>query len=58
MKRSLRSAAVLGGTLVGIDKSAGQYNWVDMSREYYVDRNSQFIVLNNPFATYGRVGVV
>ena len=44
---------MLGGTLVGIDKSAGQYNWVAMTREYYVDRNSQFIVLNNPFAATG-----
>jgi len=45
--------AVLGGTLVGVDKSAGPNNWVAMTREYYVDRNSQFIVLNNPFATTG-----
>lgn len=47
-------AAVLGGTLVGVDKSAGPNNWVAMSREYYVDRNSQFIVLNNPFAASGQ----
>ncbi len=46
--------AVLGGTLVGIDKSAGPNNWVAMSREYYVDRDSQNIVLNNPFATTGQ----
>jgi hypothetical protein len=46
--------AVLGGTLVGIDKSAGPNNWVAMSREYYVDRNSQFIVLNNPFEASGK----
>lgn len=45
--------AVLGGTFVGIDKSGGQYNWVNMSREYYVDRNSQYVVLNNPFAATG-----
>ena len=45
--------AVLGGTLVGVDKSTGPNNWVAMSREYYVDRNSQFIVLNNPFAATG-----
>jgi hypothetical protein len=45
--------AVLGGTLVGVDKSTGPNNWVAMTREYYVDRNSQFIVLNNPFATTG-----
>jgi len=46
-------AAVLGGTLVGVDKSAGQHNWVNMSREYYVDRNSQYVILNNPFAATG-----
>ncbi len=46
--------AVLGGTLVGVDKSAGPNNWVAMTREYYVDRNSQFIVLNNPFAVTGQ----
>jgi hypothetical protein len=45
--------AVLGGTLVGVDKSSGPNNWAAMTREYYVDRNSQFIVLNNPFATTG-----
>ncbi len=47
-------AAVLGGTLVGIDKSAGPHNWVSMTREYYVNRNSQFVVLNNPFAQSGQ----
>ncbi len=46
--------AVLGGTLVGVDKSAGPFNWVSMSREYYVDRNSQFVVLNTPFSTSGQ----
>lgn len=46
-------AAVLGSTLVGIDKSAGPNNWVSMTREYYVDRNDQFLILNNPFATSG-----
>jgi hypothetical protein len=46
--------AVLGGTLAGIDKSAGPYNWVSMTREYYVNRNGQYIVLNNPFATSGQ----
>lgn len=45
--------AVLGGTLVGIDKSAGPNNWVAMTREYYVDRNSQYIVLNTPFSASG-----
>jgi hypothetical protein len=46
-------AAVLGGTLVGVDKTAGPYNWVSMTREYYVNRNSQFVVLNTPFSASG-----
>jgi peptidoglycan hydrolase-like protein with peptidoglycan-binding domain len=46
-------AAVLGGTLGGIDKTAGVYNWVSMTRGYYVNRNSQF-VLNNPSAQSGQ----
>jgi hypothetical protein len=46
--------AVLGGTLVGVDKSAGPFNWVSMAREYYVDRNSQFVVLNTPFSASGQ----
>lgn len=45
--------AVLGGTLVGIDKSAGPLNWVSMTREYWVNRNSQNIVLNTPFSASG-----
>ena len=47
-------AAVLGGTLVGVDKSAGPNDWVAMTREYYVDRNSQYIVLNTPFSVSGQ----
>ncbi len=46
--------AVLGGTLVGVDKSQGPYNWVEMSREYYVNRNNQFVVLNTPFSVSGQ----
>ncbi len=46
--------AVLGGTLAGIDKTAGAYNWVSMTREYYVNRNGQYIILNNPFAASGQ----
>ncbi|WP_148073348.1 hypothetical protein [Bythopirellula goksoeyrii] len=46
-------AAVLGGTLVGVNKSAGPYNWVSMAREYYVNRNGQYIVLNSPFSVSG-----
>jgi hypothetical protein len=47
-------AAVWGGTLVGVDKSAGPYNYVAMSKEYYVDRNSQYVVLNTPFSSSGQ----
>ena len=39
---------------MGVDKTAGPYNWVAMSREYYVDRNSQFVVLNTPFSASGQ----
>jgi hypothetical protein len=45
--------AVLGATLVGIDKSTGPNNWVSMSREYYINRNQQNIVLNTPFSVSG-----
>src|SRR4030095_3859879 len=44
----------LGGTRLGMDKTAGPYNWVAMSREYYVDRNSQYVVLNTPFSVSGQ----
>ena len=47
-------AAVLGGTLVGVDKTAGPYNWVSMSREYFINRNSQYVVLNTPFSVSGQ----
>jgi hypothetical protein len=30
--------AILGSTLIGIDKSAGPINWVSMTREYYINR--------------------
>ena len=46
--------AVLGGTLVDVDKTTGPYNWVAMTREYYVNRNTQFIVLNTPFSVSGQ----
>ena len=46
--------AVLGGTLVDVDKTTGPYNWVAMTQEYYVNRNSQSIVLNTPFSVSGQ----
>jgi hypothetical protein len=45
--------AVLGSTLVGIDKSAGPLNWVSMTREYYIDRNNEFIMMNRTDSASG-----
>ncbi len=45
--------AVLGGTLLGIDKTTGPYNWVALTREYYVERNSENVVLNKPLDSSG-----
>lgn len=47
-------AAVLGGTLVGVDKTAGPHNWVSMTREYYRGSGGTNLVLNNPFAQSGQ----
>ena len=45
--------AVLGSTLMGIDKSAGPLNWVSMTREYYIDRNNEFIMMNRTDSASG-----
>lgn len=47
-------AAVVGATLVGIDKS-NQHgeNWVLMLKEFYNDRNGLNLVLNNPSGNTG-----
>jgi hypothetical protein len=45
--------AVLGSTLVGIDKSAGPLNWVSMTREYYINRNNEFIMMNRTDSASG-----
>jgi hypothetical protein len=45
--------AILGSTLVGIDKSAGPLNWVSMTREYYINRNNEFIVMNRTDSASG-----
>ena len=45
--------AVLGGTLVGVDKTTGPYNWVALTQEYYVQHNSEYVILNNPYAGTG-----
>jgi len=46
--------AILGSTLVGINKAAGPVNWVSNMREYYIDRNNEFIVFNNPETVSGQ----
>jgi hypothetical protein len=45
--------AVLGSTLIGIDKASGPLNWVSMTREYYIDRNNEFIYMNRPDSASG-----
>ena len=45
--------AVLGGTLMGIDKTAGPYNWVSMTREYYAGFRGHRLILNTPFSVSG-----
>jgi hypothetical protein len=45
--------AVLGSTLMGIDKSAGPLNWVSMTREFYIDRNNEFIMMNRTDSASG-----
>lgn len=39
--------AVLGATVGGIDKSAGEHNWVDMCSAYFNTKTGQNVVLNN-----------
>ena len=46
--------AVLGGTLVGIDKAAGPLNWVSMTREYYAGSRGHGLILNTPFSVSGK----
>jgi hypothetical protein len=41
--------AVLGGSLVGIDKSSGPHNWVSMTREFSGDMRGLPLILNGPF---------
>jgi hypothetical protein len=45
--------AVLGSTLIGIDKSSGPLNWVSMTREYYINRNDEFIFMNRTDSASG-----
>src|SRR5687768_6029493 len=39
--------ALLGATIAGIDKSAGEHNWVQMAQVYFNSGNGQNVVLNN-----------
>jgi hypothetical protein len=45
--------AVLGGTLVGIDKASGPLNYVSMMREWYIDRNGEFVFMNRTDSATG-----
>jgi hypothetical protein len=45
--------SILGSTLVGVDKSSGPLNWVSMTREYYIDRNNEFIFMNRTDSASG-----
>ncbi len=45
--------AVLGGSLVGIDKSAGPHNYVSMSREFFGIARNEPLILNGPFGGSG-----
>ncbi len=40
--------SVLGATLIGIDKTLGEYNWVQMCEAFYCTANEEYLVLNKP----------
>ncbi len=40
--------SVLGATLVGIDKTRGEHNWVQMCEQYYCSASGENLVLNKP----------
>lgn len=40
--------ALLGATLVGIDKSAGPINWARRCAPYYADRPGEGVIVNDP----------
>ena len=46
--------AVLGGSLVGIDKSSGPHNYVSMTREFSGDLRGHPLILNLPFGGSGQ----
>jgi len=47
-------AAVLGATLVGIDKRAGEHDWVRMCEQFFAAGNGQNLVLNGPKSESGQ----
>ena len=46
-------AALLGGTLAGIDKSANKHNWILAAEGYFVSSNGQNLILNSYKAKAG-----
>jgi hypothetical protein len=48
--------AVLGGSLVGIDKSTGPRNYVSMTREFFGVLRGEPLILNGPFGGSGGSG--
>jgi hypothetical protein len=46
--------SVLGATLIGIDKTRGEHNWVEMCEEFYCTANGEYLVLNKPVDRSGK----
>lgn len=40
--------SVLGATMIGIDKTKGEHNWVQMCESFYCTANEEYLVLNKP----------
>lgn len=40
--------SVLGATLIGIDKTQGEHNWVEMCEAFYCTANGENLILNKP----------
>ncbi len=40
--------SVLGATLIGIDKTRGEHNWVQMCEQYYCTASGENLILNKP----------
>jgi hypothetical protein len=46
--------AVLGATLVGVDKRAGEHDWVQMCEQFFAAGSGQNVILNGPKAKSGQ----